>query len=1521
MWGAQELCVASLWRRLHAYLPRELAEQILRVDRVAPPGALGPPVATGPANGPAGAAAGGGRKPPSVRFEIHGSENCVKQVAGALAEPAARARHGWLVRYSESAAVRLARLAAAAPPVPRLAVVADGDQPARRLGEGRRGRAAVATWNINGLSRKLPAVRQYLAEKSVVCLALQETLRSPQSSRLWVPGYRVLEYPGLAPQGPSARGIALVIDQRLSAFEVGSPSPFALFALCTASREDGGGRFIVATIYIPHAAVDKAEAWASVKSQVSRLSRKYAGVPIVACGDWNTPKTALTKRVREELSLHRVNLKGKSVTCTRGRGSKIDHICASKDVAESCGSKGKVDRHWAGGISDHLPVRSRLRGLLRSLRGVEEDEVVAEAAVEWVEGHVWERVQEKTGGGRPKMARLALRFHAEAVATHNRFSALADDLRDVEWVDGGEGGAAEAEIEGGVAAPIEGSAGALRQAADRFITEAWEVARETPGVLPKLKGGAGPNRALAKGTRDAISRHRVCYREWRAAMKPVELRRRQGGAGASEAEQQSIKTLKAAFQQARREARAADRRERRRAWLGSVRRGVRSAWAGDAAEYWRFVKRASLGGWGGRAARSSGSASQPVLHPDSGELVRDPVKIGDAWALHFGRLCADPEGVSCNPEHWEVVMEELRAENEALQGSARRGLSAIADGRRAAPLPTINDPITYPEVEQTVRTALLNKAEGLDGLSAEFLKTMLPTQPRGADDPIVPCNPLGEIILSLMNGMFMTGAVTHPVWAAAAVVAIPKKGDKANMNNYRGISLIAVTVKLVSVLLAKRLSLAAEKAGLLRKEQAGFRSMEECVAQATALREIVDRRLKEGETTYLCFIDLKKAFDTVPHEGLFAKLDTLGIRGRALRFIRGLYASSRITVRGEFGLSPEVPLLRGVRQGCPLSPLLFDLFINDSLDGCAQNGVKIAVRYKQERHARVPGLMFADDVVLMSGRKEKLGKSMDNFSDWCERWRMAVGVKKCGLMAVGGGQRSQDRLNACHFQLQGQPVPCVEEYPYLGILFTRTWDMKKAIDDRVGTGEAALRKGQKFYHNHSLPIALRLMHLRGCVLSTGIYGAEVWGPIDGHTRGAQSMWMRGLRAVAGVGKSCSGATLRAELGMQSVKTLVTARRERALAKFPSLRTWVADVFVGKPPRGGGTSSQQRGERALKKLVYQPDGSAVPCEGIRSLPLAILQHAPALAAENNKEYIITPCLNRRKAAPVAVVVGTAARLAQLKEEAQDTTLAFAHWQKMELHLTRGYLADALFRPEIASGVRDLLRLRVADFWSARRLARRFMIAPEWYSSCPHCRQSVGEDEVHMLLHCSAWAEERQTYLADLLTQIHEETLLASGGVGGIGPCTVPLEIAHLLLGAAGVRDACVRGNDIVWGEWRPLSGWHRNRSLGRDLLAGATGVAGKDEADCDFGAMLEEGVAPLRRVLWSRAVNRTEERAIVNQPAAWSKGDRKDPGYARVARFLMAIGKRRRARLAVLRKEHQGPVLDPRIPNGSRGSEE
>ena len=127
-----------------------------------------------------------------------------------------------------------------------------------------------------------------------------------------------------------------------------------------------------------------------------------------------------------------------------------------------------------------------------------------------------------------------------------------------------------------------------------------------------------------------------------------------------------------------------------------------------------------------------------------------------------------------------------------------------------------------------------------------------------------------------------------------------------------------------------RLTKFVSERNLLHKEQIGFTENNRAPDHILTIRAITNKYVQDGESrVYSCFIDFKKAFDTVWHDGLFFKLQQIGVNGNFLHTIKNIYANTECAVKIGDKLTNFFPCKQGVRQGDPLSPLLFNIFINN----------------------------------------------------------------------------------------------------------------------------------------------------------------------------------------------------------------------------------------------------------------------------------------------------------------------------------------------------------------------------------------------------------------------------------------------------------------------------------------------------------------------------------------------------------------------------------------------------------------
>uniref|UniRef100_A0AC11DLA8 Uncharacterized protein n=1 Tax=Ovis aries TaxID=9940 RepID=A0AC11DLA8_SHEEP len=130
--------------------------------------------------------------------------------------------------------------------------------------------------------------------------------------------------------------------------------------------------------------------------------------------------------------------------------------------------------------------------------------------------------------------------------------------------------------------------------------------------------------------------------------------------------------------------------------------------------------------------------------------------------------------------------------------------------------------------------------------------------------------------------------------------------------------------------------------------------------------------MEKAREFYFCLIDYIKAFDCVDHNTLWKILQEMGKADHLTCLLRNLYAGQEATVRTGHGTTDWFQIRRGVRQGCVLSPCLFNFYAeyimrNAGLDE-AQAGIKIAGR-------NINNLRYTDDTTLMAESEEELRAS------------------------------------------------------------------------------------------------------------------------------------------------------------------------------------------------------------------------------------------------------------------------------------------------------------------------------------------------------------------------------------------------------------------------------------------------------------------------------------------------------------------------------------------------------------------
>ena len=593
--------------------------------------------------------------------------------------------------------------------------------------------------------------------------------------------------------------------------------------------------------------------------------------------------------------------------------------------------------------------------------------------------------------------------------------------------------------------------------------------------------------------------------------------------------------------------------------------------------------------------------------------------------------------------------------------------------------------LTWREIVRAMKASKKWKAPGPSDMFSAWIFAAWEKDPGE-----VPRTEMGKCLFALLQALWVQGKIPQDL-ADALVVSIFKKGDRSNPGDYRGISLMETLLKLTTCVLANRL----QEFVPLSPSQAGFRAGEECMAHVVALLELCKRRKIQGLSTYVVFLDIVKAFDSVDHEALLYKLHQKGIRGRALRFIRALYKSPTCRVKLGPGLiGALISILCGTRQGDSASPILFDIFIDD-LPQFLGHGVSV-----RGLLVKIAALMFADDASGLAKSVMATARLLKRAERWAWLNGLAFGVAKCAAMAVNGDQQA---LHDARLTLMGQLLPIVECYQYLGFPFHRSLDNKEVV--KV-VGKKLLKLCDKlvpFFKNLSMPLAAKLDIFKGVVLATACNGGEVYGMCAEVVKPLQKTVNRLMGCILrGWGGRPPSAVLLVELAIEPIYVRGAKMRRRAYLKFPGVQSVVSSLLPYArstllPTWVSGTERwlKQYGKKVLDRTAA--DWSASLVSG-------------------------------------------------------KVTLAGRRYHDAEFVKTRGFIGRYLAKARaLDKGMAALINLRAGGNRFAYDMAKKGWLEAYCKTHCPCCSMAVRETLAHVLLRCPAWAVQRAKFLADIIVE--------------------------------------------------------------------------------------------------------------------------------------------------------------------------
>ncbi|CAH8658448.1 unnamed protein product [Schistosoma rodhaini] len=470
------------------------------------------------------------------------------------------------------------------------------------------------------------------------------------------------------------------------------------------------------------------------------------------------------------------------------------------------------------------------------------------------------------------------------------------------------------------------------------------------------------------------------------------------------------------------------RNDREQWWATKAKEMEKAAAVGNTRQLFRLIKETGI---------KKSSVSETISEKDGTLICSQPKRL-ERWAEHFKEQFSWPSATAQLPTiprkpEWNIEV----------------------------------GPPTLLEVQKAIGNLKRGRAAGPDGLAPEVFKY---------GGPI-----LAIRLTNILAKIWETDVIPSD-WSQSLIVPIYKKGSKSSCDNHRGISLTNIASKILASIIIGRLTKTRELQ--TRENQAGFRPGRGCIDHIFTIRQVLEHRHAYRRPTMIVFLDLKAAFDSVDREILWQCLSLKGVPEKYINLVKALYSNTISRVRAYGELSYDFTTSSGVRQGCPLSPFLFnfiiDLLLEITLSSTESTGIDL-----------LPGgplsdLEYADDIVLFGEDAGNMQSLLLELSNNARMFGMRFSPSKCKLLL-------QDwPASTLELRIGSEVVERVDNFTYLGSLISPNGLVSDEISARIQKARLAFANLRHLWRRRDIRLSIKGRVYCASVHSVLLYGCETW---------------------------------------------------------------------------------------------------------------------------------------------------------------------------------------------------------------------------------------------------------------------------------------------------------------------------------------------------------------------------------------------------------------------------------------------
>jgi hypothetical protein len=383
-----------------------------------------------------------------------------------------------------------------------------------------------------------------------------------------------------------------------------------------------------------------------------------------------------------------------------------------------------------------------------------------------------------------------------------------------------------------------------------------------------------------------------------------------------------------------------------------------------------------------------------------------------------------------------------------------------------------------------------------------------------------------------LNEMIATNHIPIDM-ATSRLVCLNKNGsERGRLDSIRPISVSSTVLKLLQSTIQNKLNekiyTDGKYQGILNKKQIGFIKKGGCdlnILRLKAKAKLLLKKKEAGMSKSILFIDFKQAFDSVDHKILFEKLLKFGYSEELVNTIKFLYSNYRLKFSET---NDSINVNRGVCQGDLMSPMLFNLYINDLIEELNSTCYDV--------------LAYADDIAVICQSDSELHSAIQKIESWCKRNNFGINYKKSGILYLDSDFIEEKFF--CGF-------PIVKEYKYLGVLIDSKLLVKKHINNVSDRIETYIQRNKKLLLKYFSPKSF-LKIFSYFQKSRLVYGMSSFLDSSFCIKNLKSKYMKFVKSIFSLPFTTHHKKIKTTLGIPSIKTFLAGQLLKNVRKYEEI---------------------------------------------------------------------------------------------------------------------------------------------------------------------------------------------------------------------------------------------------------------------------------------------------------------------------------------------------------------------------------